>query len=153
MSAEQLRRAMLLLPYKKPCCSWPPRVCCHTLTTDWLPAPLRTRQYYNLVERLTGLGENSPPHTHNTLALIQNPVQLQGNVFQHSSNFRELAYFRIGLVGRPTEWVETPTLTQCPRFGEEDSLTRVSKLQFKTKTDTGLGSQRRLQANRAQFLH
>ena len=39
-SAEQLRRAMLplLLPYKKPCCRWPPR--CHTLTTNWLPSEL-----------------------------------------------------------------------------------------------------------------
>ena len=38
-AAEQLRRAMLPLPlpYKKPCC--------HTLTTDCLPAPLRTRHY------------------------------------------------------------------------------------------------------------
>ena len=44
-SAEQLHRAMLpLLPYKKPYCHWPPRVCCHTLTTHWLPASLRTRQ-------------------------------------------------------------------------------------------------------------
>ncbi len=45
VSAEQLHRAILplLLPYKKPCCCWPPRVCCHTLTTDWLPVPLRTR--------------------------------------------------------------------------------------------------------------
>ena len=28
---------------KKPCCCWSPRVCYHTLTTDWLPTPLRTR--------------------------------------------------------------------------------------------------------------
>ena len=30
---------------EKPCYCWPPRVCCHTLTTNWLPAPLRTRHY------------------------------------------------------------------------------------------------------------
>ncbi len=35
---------LLLLPYKTPCCCGPPRVCCHTLTPDWLPAPLQTRQ-------------------------------------------------------------------------------------------------------------
>ena len=40
---QHVSRAGLQLPYKKPCCHWPPRVCCHTLTTDWLPAPLRTR--------------------------------------------------------------------------------------------------------------
>ncbi len=41
-SAKQLLRAtlLLLLPYKEPCCCWPPRVCCHTLTTDWLPCEL-----------------------------------------------------------------------------------------------------------------
>ncbi len=35
----------LPLPYKKPCCSWPAGlpVCWHTLTTNWLPVPLRTR--------------------------------------------------------------------------------------------------------------
>ncbi len=45
-SAEQLHRAPLPLlpPYKNPCHCWPLRVCCHTLTPDWLPAPLRTRQ-------------------------------------------------------------------------------------------------------------
>ena len=37
-TAEQLYRA-LLLPYKKPCYCYPTRVCWHTLTTDWLPAP------------------------------------------------------------------------------------------------------------------
>ncbi len=36
----------LQLPYKKPCCCWPPRVCCHTLTTDWLPVPLRTQHQF-----------------------------------------------------------------------------------------------------------
>ena len=43
VSAEQLHRAMLplLLPYKRPCCCWPPRICCHILTIDWLPAPLQ----------------------------------------------------------------------------------------------------------------
>ncbi len=48
MSAEQLLRAMLPLPlpYKKSCCHWPPRVCCHTLSTDWLPAPLQTRHHF-----------------------------------------------------------------------------------------------------------
>ena len=36
--------AILLLPYKRPCCYWPPKVCCHILIPDWLPAALRTRQ-------------------------------------------------------------------------------------------------------------
>ena len=44
-SSEQLLRATrpLLLPYKKPYCRYPLRVCYHTLTTDWLLVPLRTR--------------------------------------------------------------------------------------------------------------
>ncbi len=35
-------------PIRKPCWCSPSRVCCHTFTTDWLPAPLRTRHLANL---------------------------------------------------------------------------------------------------------
>ena len=40
---KKLHRAMLLLllPYKRPCHCWPTRVCCHTLTPDWLPSTLK----------------------------------------------------------------------------------------------------------------
>ena len=46
-SAEQLCRATLpLLPYKNPCHYWPTRVCCHTLTPDWLPSTLKNSTMY-----------------------------------------------------------------------------------------------------------
>ena len=44
-SAKQLCGATLLLPlpYKKPCCHWASQSMFPSLTTDWLPVPLRTR--------------------------------------------------------------------------------------------------------------